>query len=752
MSELPFWSINKETEVKLRLDESGDAALAQAAALPSSTVISSFYKNVNEYSNKPALYQKRVVKVDPNAKINPFTACTSAEPGTIRWKSWTWEEYKTNVDLFAKALISVGIRPFDVVNIMGFNAPEWFFANFGSMAAGGISAGIYATNNAEACKYITDHSKAKVVIVDGNTQLEKYAGIVNQLPELEVIVVYGTDEISYSVKESIKDAVTVYTFEEFQELGKDISDATLQQRIEAQKPNQTCALIYTSGTTGSPKAVMITNDNICWTTQTLLTQLPRPLNSYDSIVSYLPLSHIAAQVNDLYAPIFTGMQVWFAQPDALRGTLVETLKEVRPTIFFGVPRVWEKIYMKMQEVASTITGYKKTLSTWSKSHSLAYHKSTQFSELSQTSTCSTSTIFYPFAKLILHKVHVSLGLDKCIACFVGAAPIEPKILEYFASIDLPIYDVFGQSECTGPHAINTAKAWQIGTCGRALPGTETKIIEETGELCYRGRHIFAGYMGKEEETSDTIDNEGWLHSGDTAKITDGFITITGRIKELIITAGGENVAPVLIEDQFKLAMTALSNCMVIGDERKFLSILLCIQVEIDDNGNPTDKLCGEALLISKAIGSEATTSTEANKCEKWKEYFNKGMEEANKKAASRAQNIQKFTLLSTDFSENGGEFTPTLKLKRKITAEKYKDVIERMYQEKKVESKKENHTVTEAESEKEAPQSEIKASESEKEALLQLSSVLQNVAAPKEKVDESEKEIEVTAEKEPETK
>ena len=444
-----------------------------------------------------------------------------------------------------------------------------FFANFGSMAAGDVAAGIYATNNPEACKFITNHSKAKVVVVDGDKQLEKYAGIVKHLPELEVIVVYGTDEVSYSLKESIKDSssVTVYTFEEFQELGKDISDATLQQRIEAQKPNQTCALIYTSGTTGTPKAVMITNDNICWTTQTLLTQLPRPLNPTDSVVSYLPLSHVAAQVNDLYASIFTGMQVWFAQPDALRGTLVETLKEVRPTIFFGVPRVWEKIYMKMQTVASSITGYKKTLSTWSKGHSLAYHKSHQFSSLSQTPVCSTSPIFYPFAKIILHKVHVSLGLDKCIACFVGAAPIEPKILEYFASIDLPIYDVFGQSECTGPHAINTPKAWQIGTCGRALPGTETKIIEETGELCYRGRHIFAGYMGKEEETSDAIDKEGWLHSGDTAKIdNDGFITITGRIKELIITAGGENVPPVLIEDQFKQAMAALSNCMVIGYE------------------------------------------------------------------------------------------------------------------------------------------------------------------------------------------
>jgi len=681
MSELPYWSINKEAEVKLRIDESGDAMLAQAAALAPTTVISAFYKSANENGKKAALHQKRLVKADPNAMKNPFTACSDG-PGTIKWKTWTWDDYKKEVESFAKSLISVGLRPFDVVNIIGFNSPEWFFANFGAMAAGGIAAGIYATNNPEACKYITNHSKAKVVVVEGEKQLEKYAAIVGELPELEVIVVYGVDEVPSNLKESIKNSssVTVYSFEEFQELGKDVPDATSKQRVEGQKANQTCSLIYTSGTTGTPKAVMITNDNICWTAQTLLTQIPRELNSSDSMVSYLPLSHIAAQVNDLYAPIFTGMQVWFAQPDALKGTLVETLKEVRPTIFFGVPRVWEKIYMKMQEVASTIEGFKKTVSTWSKSHALEYHKSKQFAALQNAPICSTAPIFYPFAKAVLRKVHISLGLDRCIACYVGAAPVEPKIIEYFASIDLPIYDVFGQSECTGPHAINSSKAWQIGTCGRALPGTETKIIEETGELCYRGRHIFAGYMGKEKETSETIDKEGWLHSGDTAKIdADGFITITGRIKELIITAGGENVPPVLIEDQFKLAMPALSNCMVIGDQRKFLSILLCLQVEVDEDGNPTDKLCGEALSTSKAIGSDATTTAEAIKCQHWKDYFNKGMEEANKKATSRAQNVQKWTLLPTDFSENGRELTPTLKLKRKVTAEKYEDTIDKMY-------------------------------------------------------------------------
>ena len=220
-------------------------------------------------------------------------------------------------------------------------------------------------------------------------------------------------------------------------------------------------------------------------------------------------------------------------------------------------------------------------------------------------------------------------------------------------------------------------------------GTETKMEEGTGELCYRGRHIFAGYLGMPDKTAETIDADGWLHSGDVVKIDDdddenvvkpsGFISITGRIKELIITAGGENIAPVLIEEELKDAMPALANAMVIGDKRKFLTVLLCLQVEQDANGNPTDKLAGGALETSKTIGSEATTTGQVTNDPKWKEYFDKGVETANGKVVSRASRVGKWTLLPTDFSEPGGELTPTMKLKRNVTADKYAKEIEAMY-------------------------------------------------------------------------
>mmetsp|Transcript_27792 Transcript_27792/g.32050 ORF Transcript_27792/g.32050 Transcript_27792/m.32050 type:complete len:481 (+) Transcript_27792:612-2054(+) len=476
--------------------------------------------------------------------------------------------------------------------------------------------------------------------------------------------------------------IPIYSFESFLKLGKDIDDAEVSSRINSQVPNQVCSLIYTSGTTGNPKGVMITNDNLTWTSDALLRSMPRLLDNSDHVISYLPLSHIAAQMLDIYAPIGCGMQIWFAKPDALRGSLVETLKQVRPTVFFGVPRVWEKMYDAMQKVAQSTTGVKKVLSGWAKD------KATKKYELQQYNQSGENPYFISLAELVLGAVHKALGLDRCIACFTGAAPIEEKIIHYFASVGLPILELFGQSECTGPHTVNKLGAWKIGTCGRPLPGTVSKI-DEHGELCYKGRHIFAGYMGMEDKTRATIDEDGWLHSGDIATFDDcdqpveigpsGFMRITGRIKELIITAGGENIPPVLIENELKDAMPALSNCMLIGDKRKFLSVLLCLTVEVDSDGVPSDKLAGLALSTSKDIGSGAITTKDAQSCPKWKAYFDEGMLKANERAASNAQRVAKWALLVSDFSEKGDELTPTLKLKRSVVAVIHAKVIERIY-------------------------------------------------------------------------
>jgi long-chain-fatty-acid--CoA ligase ACSBG len=263
------------------------------------------------------------------------------------WKTWTWKEYREQVDAFGVSLIALGCAKFDVVNIIGFNAPEWFFANFGAIAAGCVPAGIYATNNSAACQYISEHSQAKVVVVEGVKQLEKYLEIAKDLPHLKAIVMYGPDALPANVKDRC--TVPCYVWNDFLQVGKaddgKNNESVLKERSTSWKPGETCTLIYTSGTTGPPKAVMITNDNITWTVSTMLLITRHGfMDNNDHMISYLPLSHIAAQMLDMHMPLSTGCQIHFAQPDALQGTLGMTLKEVRPTTFFGVPRVWEKIY------------------------------------------------------------------------------------------------------------------------------------------------------------------------------------------------------------------------------------------------------------------------------------------------------------------------------------------------------------------------------------------------------------------------
>jgi long-chain-fatty-acid--CoA ligase ACSBG len=355
------------------------------------------------------------------------------------------------------------------------------------MFAGCIAAGIYTTNLAEACHYISEHSKADVVVLENNKQLAKYAEIAHRLPDLKAIVVWEEDPDATLVEKSGK---AVYSWKEFLKIGNNagITEDQINERLSSIRPGHCASLIYTSGTTGPPKAVMISHDNITWTGQNFLDHV-MPCNYEERIVSYLPLSHIAGQLIDIYFPLLIGGCTYFAQPDALKGSLTTTLKDVRPTFFFGVPRVWEKIEEKMREIGRSTTGIKKTLADWAKSCGTDKSIRSQFGEdggIPWGYGCANS--------LILSKVKEALGLDKARACFTAAAPTSIETIMYFASLDIPLYEAFGQSECTGPHTVSSPEAWRIGYCGRPLPGTESRIDADNGEICYRGRHIFMGYM------------------------------------------------------------------------------------------------------------------------------------------------------------------------------------------------------------------------------------------------------------------
>jgi len=503
---------------------------------------------------------------------------------------------------------------------------------------------------------------------------------------------------------SAKSNALTMEWDTFVRHGKELTQDDVERRSSKVVPGQCATLIYTSGTTGNPKAVMISHDNMIYESlvsmDTLFVSdaavtLPLELR----IVSYLPLSHVAAQMIDIATPIvITGSAAsgggifaklaphwyttWFARPDALKGTLKTTLVAARPTAFLGVPRVWEKIRETLLEIGRKNTGFKKTIAAWAKGHAAAAAKERQLGGSGAT------TVNYLIAKLVLSKIRAALGLDQCLVCATAAAPMPREVAEYFASIDIDILDIYGMSECTGATTASTNSVHQFGTVGAPLGSSEIRIDHVAGrdkpgegEICYRGRHIMLGYMKEQAKTAEAIDADGWLHSGDVGIVdNDGLLHITGRIKELIITAGGENIAPVPIEDKLKELCPGLSNVMMVGDKRKYNVVLFTVKTELNpETGMSTGKLVGDAARVSSAT-TDVEVIAEVAKGGPWKQYLQKGLDDLNKNhTVSNAQKIQKFTVLPGDFSEKGGELTATLKLKRSVTADKYAKEIDAMF-------------------------------------------------------------------------
>ncbi|XP_050720433.1 long-chain-fatty-acid--CoA ligase ACSBG2-like isoform X4 [Eriocheir sinensis] len=587
------------------------------------------------------------------------------------WKAITYNEYYEQVRTMAKAFIKLGLEPYHGVCILGFNSPEWFIGDLAAIFAGGFAAGIYTTNSPEACEHCARNCEAQIWLVEDQKQLEKVLKIKSRLPSLRTI-------IQYSGKPTVEGVIS---WESAMALGKHQPDTELEERLRRIAVNQCCTLIYTSGTTGPPKGVMLSHDNITWTAHANCINAEFHAGK-EVIVSFLPLSHVAAQMADIYISMYAGATLYFAQPDALKGSLGQTLKEIRPTRFLGVPRVWEKIHEKMMEVGRKTTGVKKSIATWAKSVGIETNNRKQRQDFSKP-------FGYTIANaVVFKKIRGVLGLDRCELFLSGAAPIAPDIVQYFHSLDIPLTEIYGMSESTGPHTIGTEKAFKIGSAGRTVPGCYTKLDkpdkEGNGEVCMGGRHVAMGYLRMEEKTHEAIDDEGWLHSGDIGRLdSDGFLFITGRIKELIITAGGENVAPVLVEDNLKAELPCLSNSMLIGDKRKFLSVLLTLKTNMNlDTGDPLDTLAPACVEWCRSVGSSAKTIQDvlAGPDANVMRGIQEGIDRANKIAPSNAQRIQKWTVLPRDFSVPGGELGPTMKLKRPVVVQKYFETIERFYE------------------------------------------------------------------------
>eukprot|EP00656_Telonema_subtile_P005522 TRINITY_DN1250_c0_g4_i1.p1 TRINITY_DN1250_c0_g4~~TRINITY_DN1250_c0_g4_i1.p1 ORF type:complete len:725 (+),score=206.63 TRINITY_DN1250_c0_g4_i1:272-2446(+) len=633
------------------------------------------------------------------------------------WKETNYQEYYQETLKAGRAFMSLGIEQFDTVAIIGFNSPEWFLANMGAIAAGGKAAGIYTTNGPTACQYIAEHSKSKVVVVEDSKHLAKFLTVLKDpatLPDLTTIIMWTGDV----PEEANGCRVNVVTWPEFIARHEMVEPAALEERIAAQRPGHPCTLIYTSGTTGNPKAVMITHDNCCWTSRVVLdwinlTGVPFGESS-ERIVSYLPLSHIAAQMLDIHMPLALSCHetlpgfatVTFARPDALKGTIKYTLQRTLPTQFFGVPRVWEKFQEAIITIGRTSGNgcLSKIIKDWAKNKG---HEAHMFAQGKSESLPWGMSI----ASIVFDKVKSALGLTQCKLFYTGAAPISASTLEFFGCLGIHVLELYGMSECSGPQTITAPGLFKVGSVGHSLPGCEIGILQppsesdlkedpdakakpvlvgQEGEICFRGRHVMLGYMGEgmEEKTAEAIDSAGWLHSGDKGKLDEnGMLYITGRYKELLITAGGENIAPIPIEDRIKDALGGIiEECVMVADKRKFCSCLFVLKTlpGVNDDGQPifTNQLAGDAADIDPAC----TTIAEAAGADfqgtpAWKAALTAGIAEYNKNPVSQAAKIQSFRICRDGFSVGNGLLTDTMKLKRSKVYAKHSPLIELLYAE-----------------------------------------------------------------------
>jgi long-chain acyl-CoA synthetase len=589
------------------------------------------------------------------------------------WKDITWAEYGDHVTKAAKGLIALGFGHGDKISLLANNRPAWHIADVAAMTLGGATAAIYTSNSPEQVAYIVDHSESKVAFVDTVEQLEKILKMRGELPKLQKVIVFDNDTRD-------ADAEFVMTWDDFLASGSSVEDARVDEQRNKVKPEDLATFVYTSGTTGPPKGVMLTHSNIWWTATHSEQHIPigddsmkRPDGSYDGrALSYLPLSHIAERMISHLLQIYYGTTTWFAES---LETLPADLQACKPTYFFAVPRVWEKFHAKFMEMAS-VPPANKGEERKKKLARKAIEVGKKVTELEQEAVARGGRMadakiplglklqHAALDKLVLHKIRAAFGLDECKLALSAAAPLSPELIWFFHSIGLKITEGYGQSEDNGPTTWNPPDAILIGSVGTPLPGLEVKLAED-GEILARGGNVMKGYYKDEDATKETVDEDGWLHSGDVGEMNDfRYLKITDRKKDLIITAGGKNIAPQEIENRLKMKSPLISQVVVIGDRRPFLSALITIDEEKAPSWGKEQGIDGDIAAISRHERTLKEIEGAINE-------LNQGL--------AKVEGIKKFRVLERDFLQEENEITPTMKVKRKSINEIYAEVIEDMY-------------------------------------------------------------------------
>lgn len=566
-----------------------------------------------------------------------------ARKEAVDWRETPWAEYHERVRRAARGFMALGVGPGHNVAILSANRPEWFHASLGAIASGALPAGIYTTSAPEQCEYIAHHCEAAVVVVENPGHLQTFLARAERLPHLRALVLL----------DGVSTAAGVVSWDELLRRGETVAESDLDARIDALDPEACASLIYTSGTTGPPKAVMISHRNLLWVARTVV-QLLR-VGPEDRGLCYLPLAHVAEQVLSLFGPIIAGCATHFVES---LEKVPDNLREVRPSYFFGVPRVWEKMQGALTAGIATASPGRRRLLEWARRVGL---RAGYAAERGQRAPLGT-----PLARaLVFSKLRRRLGLDRARLCLVSAAPVTLETLEFFLSLGIPVLEIYGLSECTGPATVSLPEAHRTGWAGRPLPETEVRIAPQDGEVLIRGPHVFLGYFKDDAATRAARDADGWLYTGDVGELdADGYLRVTDRKKELLVTSGGKKTGPAALESHLRL-IPGVAQAVVVGDGRNYLAALLTL-----------DPL--QLAAVAAETGSPAHDLGSAAACPVFRAYLEREVEKANAHFA-RFEAIKRFAVLPTEFSVDGGELTPTLKLKRRVIYKKYAGEIERLY-------------------------------------------------------------------------
>lgn len=566
------------------------------------------------------------------------------------WWPITWEQYGRAAQEVACGLAALGFEPGQAAAIIGNNRPEWLFCDMGILLAGGLSVAVYATNPPDQCAYVLAHSEARVFFVEDEEQLDKALEVRGQLPKLERIVVMDPEGLGRFSDPQ------VLTLDELRALGRAAWDPDgLEARLQGASEEDVAILLYTSGTTGPPKGAMLTHRNLLWTAEAL--GQANPLYPTDSSLSFLPLSHIAERMLSVYLPLVWGFVVYFAES---LDTLFQNLQEVRPTILFAVPRLWEKLYSQLSLHMRETDAFKRA------AYHLALHAGRRYAlaRLAGRRPAATLRVAHALADLcVLRPLRRRLGLDRVRFVVSGAAPIAPEILEFYHALGVRIREVYGQTEGSGPTTIHQGDRIRLGTVGQPLPGVEVRLAGD-GEILVRGPNVFAGYFKDPEATAQAL-RDGWLHSGDVGELdTDGFLRITDRKKDLIVNAYGKNIAPAYVENQLK-ASPYIHDAVVVGDRRPYLVALVVI-----DEDNVARWAQDHRIPFS--------TFADLSGNDRVRDLIAQEVDRVNRTLSSPEQ-VKRFAILPKRLYQEDGEVTPTLKVKRKVLVERYREVIETLY-------------------------------------------------------------------------